>query len=137
MGKPIVCWRCGAAVKPEQRPIRRLELCRSCQADLHVCRLCWSYNPRMTGYCDHDHAEPPLDRERANFCQYFSPRPGAYSPAGHDAEQGTRKGLESLFGATPEDANAKESNTAGCETKSDRARTELEQLFNKPSQDDG
>ncbi len=136
MGKPIVCWRCGAAVKPEQRPITRLEQCFRCSADLHVCRLCRSYNPRMTGYCDHDHAEPPLDRERANFCQYFKPRPGAYAPGEQDAEQGARKELDSLFGATPEDAAAPETGTSTRETESEQARTEIERLFNKPPQDE-
>ena len=132
MGKPIVCWRCGAAVKPEQRPIKRLEQCRRCQADLYVCRLCRSYNPRMLGYCDHDHAEPPLDRERANFCQYFTPRPDAWTPAGNDAEQGARKELDSLFGATPVDPAAQAADTSSKETESERARAEIERLFNKP-----
>jgi hypothetical protein len=136
MGKPIVCWRCGAAVKPEQRPITRLELCRRCSADLHVCRMCRSYNPRMTGHCDHDHAEPPLDRERANFCQYFKPRPGAYSTGEQDAEQGARKELDSLFGVTPGDVAAPETGTSSRETESDRARAEIERLFNKPPPDE-
>jgi hypothetical protein len=137
MGKPIVCWRCGAAVKPDQRPINRLEQCRRCQADLHVCRLCRSWNPRMTGYCDHDHAEPPLERERANFCQYFKPRPGAFTPGEQNAGSDTRKELDSLFEKSPNAAPMHDSNEAVGKPESDRARAELERLFNKRSQDDG
>ncbi|MDH3872342.1 MAG: hypothetical protein OEU44_09015 [Gammaproteobacteria bacterium] len=137
MKKTLVCWRCGAAVKPDQRPINRLEQCRGCQADLHVCRLCRSWNPRMTGYCDHDHAEPPLERERANFCQYYKPRPGAFTPGEQDVDRDARKELDSLFEKPPDDAPAQDSNEAVGKLESDRTRAELERLFNKPSQDDG
>jgi hypothetical protein len=137
MGKPLVCWRCGAAVKPDQRPINRLEQCRRCQADLHVCRLCRSWNPRMTGYCDHDHAEPPLERERANFCQYFRPRPGAFTPVEQDADRDARKELDSLFGKPPEAAHARDASEAAGNKESDRARAELERLFGKSPRDGG
>ena len=82
MKNRIECWRCGTALKPDQLPINRLEQCHHCHADLYVCRLCRSWNPRYTSKCSHDHAEPPLDRERANFCQYFKPAAGVFHNAG-------------------------------------------------------
>jgi hypothetical protein len=134
MKKPLVCWRCGAAITPGQRPISRLERCRECEADLHVCRLCRHYNPRMTGYCDHDHAEPPLERERANFCQFFKPRPGAFTPGEREVDQTVRDGLEALFGRrSPQDPAPTRPRAAA-----DRAREALERLFGeKPADDDG
>jgi hypothetical protein len=132
MKKPLVCWRCGAAIKPEQRPITRLERCRACQADLHVCRLCRHYTTRIIGYCDHDHAEPPRERERANFCQYFTPRPGAHMPGRRAVDRRARDGLEALFGEDP----AGQCSPAGQQTEADRAREELARLFGETSVDD-
>jgi hypothetical protein len=133
MKKPLVCWHCGAVIKPGQRPISRLAQCRVCQADLHVCRLCRYYNTRMTGYCDHDHAEPPLERERANFCQYFKPRPGAWAPRERDTDQATRDGLEALFGELP----PKETNPTRSRPEEEHAREELDRLFGDAPEDDG
>jgi hypothetical protein len=133
MKKSLVCWRCGAAIKAEQLPISRLERCHACEADLHACRLCRHYNVRMTGYCDHDHADPPRERERANFCQYFKPRPGAFAPAEQDVSQTARDGLEALFGpSSPRNAAPRRP-----ATPAERAREELDRLFGEaPSDDD-
>jgi len=130
-GEKIVCWHCGAAVKPGQRPISRLEQCTACTADLYVCRLCRHYNPRLSGHCSHDHAEPPRDRERANFCQFFTPCPGAYHPPDMDAAASARAGLGDLFGTTQS-----ESATDNPQQSSDPAREALERLFDDPGKDD-
>lgn len=81
-----------------QRPFPRLQECGECNADLHVCRMCRYYNTRLISKCEHDHAEPPRDREAANFCQYFHPNPYAYT--GHDVfvEERARSQLDELFG---------------------------------------
>lgn len=126
----FVCWRCGAAIRPEQRPIARLEQCISCSADLYVCRLCRHYNPRLSGYCGHEHAEPPRDRERANFCQFFAPRPGAFQPVATDAVAGARAGLDDLFGTRRDEPPADSTEQA-----SDPALVALERLFRSPGKD--
>ncbi len=94
----LVCWRCGEHVRDMDRPIRRLTQCHACGADLHVCRLCRLYNPGILGRCDHDFAEPPLEKETANFCQYFKPRPDAYSPQDDQGRRAAQSRLEALFG---------------------------------------
>jgi len=131
MKKPFVCWRCGAAIKPDQRPITRLERCRACQADLHVCRQCRHYTTRLTGYCAHDHAEPPRERERANFCQYFAPRPDAHVPKEDADARHARSGLDALFGAPDGDSAA-----PGSRSEADRAREELDHLFDADPTDE-
>jgi len=127
MKKLIECWRCGTALKPDQLPVKRLEQCHHCHADLYVCRLCRSWNPRYTSKCSHDHAEPPLDRERANFCQYFKPAAGAFRNAGAPPEETARTDLEALFGAGP----AQDSAYASVDniTETEQARRALEDLF--------
>lgn len=127
MTQHIECWRCGTAVKSDQLPITRLEQCLHCHADLHVCRLCRSWDPRYTSKCSHDHAEPPLDRERANFCQYFRPAADAFRNAAAPAGDAARTDLEALFGNDQEQAGA---DTAADEiTESEQARRALDDLF--------
>lgn len=127
MKQHIECWHCGTAVKSNQLPITRLEQCLHCHADLHVCRLCRSWNPRYTSKCSHDHAEPPLDRERANFCQYFRPAPGAFRSAGAPASETARTDLEALFGNSQEQAET--AAAADNSTETERARRALDELF--------
>jgi len=127
MKQRIECWRCGTAVKSAQLPIARLEQCLHCHADLHVCRLCRSWNPRYTSKCSHDHAEPPLDRERANFCQYFRPAPDVFRNAGVPAGETARSDLEALFGNSAEHAGT--AADADNITETERARRALDNLF--------
>jgi hypothetical protein len=127
MKKGIQCWRCGHAVRTDQLPITRLEYCHHCHADLHACRLCRSWNPRYTSKCSNDHAEPPLDRERANFCQYFRPAAGVNRGTGAPAGETTVTDLEALFGANHEQpVNPADNRNM---TESERARAALDDLF--------
>ena len=127
MKQRIECWRCGTAVNSAQLPITRLEQCLHCHADLHVCRLCRFWNPRYTSKCSHDHAEPPLDRERANFCQYFRPAPGACRNAGAPGGETARTDLEALFCNSRQQAGTDVD--ADNITKTERARRALDNLF--------
>jgi len=133
MKQSIVCWRCGTALRKEQLPISRLEECRHCHAELHVCRMCRSWNPRYTSKCSHDNAEPPQEKERANFCQYFKPATGAYHDSGKYADATARADLESLFGGTP--AQTEES-AANRTSESEQAHRELDALFGTGQEDD-
>ena len=94
----LVCWRCGASLKDLPLPITRLMQCKACNADLHVCRLCQFYNPRLHQKCNHDMAEPAREVDIANFCDYFKPRPDAFKPADKSSADAARAQLEALFG---------------------------------------
>ena len=105
MSKKFVCWRCGESLKEIARPFPRLEKCRTCGADLHVCLMCHFYNPRMNDHCDHELAEPAREADLANFCQYLKLKPGAFTKAMDKAKQAEAE-LKALFGEK-EDATAK------------------------------
>ena len=98
----LVCWRCGASLKDLPQPITRLIQCTACSADLHVCKLCRYYNPRLHQKCDHDMAEPAREIDIANFCDYFTPRPDAYQPLEASKTDAARAQLEALFGGDEE-----------------------------------
>ncbi len=100
MAKPLVCWKCGAPLTDEPLPLSRRAECRQCRAELHVCRLCIHFDPRVSGQCREDRAETVSDKTRANFCEWFKPRADAFQPAGTDQAAQARAALAALFGET-------------------------------------
>ncbi len=98
MAHGIVCWKCGAALEALTLPLRRLEECPQCRSELHVCRLCVDYDVRVAKHCREPTAEEVRDKEHANFCDHFKPRPGAYTPPDTAAVDRARAELDRLFG---------------------------------------
>ncbi|HJY37545.1 MAG TPA: hypothetical protein VJ299_08775 [Steroidobacteraceae bacterium] len=119
----LVCWKCGTSLADLTLPLRRLEECRNCGAELHVCKLCEWYSLAVAKHCREPIAEEVKDKERANFCDYFKPRPGAYSKADVSASNQARAGLDALFGGAKDAAPEP--------TAADRAKAELDKLFKK------
>ncbi|HEY5759444.1 MAG TPA: hypothetical protein VIU34_26665 [Steroidobacter sp.] len=120
----LVCWKCGTSLEDLTLPLRRLEECRQCHAELHVCKLCEWYSLAVAKHCRETVAEEVKDKERANFCDYFKPRDDAYSTKSTDAASKAQSELDSLFGSKKADAPAEPS-------AADKARAELEALFGK------
>jgi len=92
------CWKCGASLADYTLPLRRLEECRACNAELHVCRMCEFYDTTVARHCRETIAEEVKDKLRANFCDYFRPTPSAYRPDGTSAADRAKAELEALFG---------------------------------------
>jgi hypothetical protein len=118
----LLCWKCGASLADYTLPLRRLEECRTCGAELHVCRMCEWYSTAVAKHCRETIAEEVKDKERANFCDYFKSRPGAYSAAPTDDAAKAKSELEALFGAGKADAQP---------SAADKAKAELDALFGK------
>jgi hypothetical protein len=100
MGEALVCWKCGASLAAVKQPFARRAECPACHAELHVCRMCMFYNPRISDRCEEPRAEHPRDTERANFCDYFKPRPDAHARRDAAKEGAARSQLDSLFGGS-------------------------------------
>ena len=84
-------------VAANNRPLGRLEECRACRAELHVCKMCEWYSLSVAKQCRETVAEEVKDKERANFCDYFKPRAGAHSKTDGSAADRARADLDSLF----------------------------------------
>ena len=119
----LVCWKCGTSLADMTLPLRRLEECRTCGAELHVCKLCEWYSVTVAKQCREPIAEEVKDKERANFCDYFKPRPGAHSKTDVTASDKARSDLDALFGGGK--------NAAPEPSAADRAKAELDKLFKK------
>ncbi|UCC55384.1 MAG: hypothetical protein JSU75_08385 [Gammaproteobacteria bacterium] len=120
----LVCWKCGASLATEPLPLARGAECPSCNADLHVCRLCKFYDPAVARSCREPVAEEVHNKERANFCGYFQPRPQAFTTQDPQAGQDARDALDTLFG---DDSDERHATSAG--NDADAARQQLENLF--------
>ena len=98
MSQGLVCWKCGASIADLSLPLSRFDECRACRAALHACRLCEFHLTTVAKQCREPIAEEVKDKERANFCDYFKPRPGAHVPRNQLEVDQSRAALEALFG---------------------------------------
>jgi hypothetical protein len=94
----LVCWKCGASLAHLSLPLTRLDACKNCTAELHACKLCEFYDIGKAKHCREPIAEEVRDKERANFCDYFRPRAGAYSDKQLQEADKARAALDALFG---------------------------------------
>jgi hypothetical protein len=74
------CQLCGAAMTLGD-PIGREATCESCQRDLRCCRQCRHYDTAYHNSCRETEADIVEDKERRNFCEYFSFSENAFRPA--------------------------------------------------------
>lgn len=98
-------------------PLSRLSVCLKCGAELYACRMCRFHDPRLRDGCREERAEHVLEKERANFCEFFEPRPQAYTAQDAAPAAAARAELDALFGGPKPEAPA------------DPARAELDKLF--------
>ena len=98
MDHGLRCWKCGVSLADYSLPLRRIEECRACRAELHVCRMCEFYDVSKAKHCRETIADEVKDKERANVCDYFRPSAAAYQPGSVSAAERARQELEALFG---------------------------------------
>lgn len=98
MTHDLVCWKCGASLAALTLPLRRLEECPKCRAELHVCRMCVDYDVQVAKHCREPTAEEVRDKQSANFCDFFKPRSAAYIAPNTDEVARARAELDKLFG---------------------------------------
>lgn len=93
------CYSCGTALD-DKLEVHRATECPSCRRDLRVCRNCTFYAPGSHWDCSETVPEGVLDKERANFCDYFRFRVGpAKAAAKPGASPEARGKLDKLFGS--------------------------------------
>jgi hypothetical protein len=97
MTTDLVCWKCGANLTDLPQPLGRRAECTTCHAELHVCRMCRHHDAAKAKQCREPMAEEVKDKIRANYCEWFQVRPGAFAPVG-PAKDDPRGALEALFG---------------------------------------
>lgn len=66
----VVCFSCKAENTVVDKVGFRDE-CSQCHMDLHVCKSCSFYDPKVYNECREPSAEVIRDKEKANYCEYF------------------------------------------------------------------
>jgi hypothetical protein len=97
------CHFCAAAVE-NPREVYRSTTCSSCGKDLKICLNCRFYSPGAHWDCAESIDEPVNDKDRANFCTFFSFRASPKAETAHpgapraDATAKAKKAVDKLFG---------------------------------------
>lgn len=93
----VRCWACGTD-RMFDGLVGRSARCDRCGADLRCCNNCRFHDTAAYNECSEPSAERVVDKDRANFCDYFSPAPAGARPAGSPAAgSGATSDLEKLF----------------------------------------
>ncbi|OQX29154.1 MAG: hypothetical protein B0D92_05235 [Spirochaeta sp. LUC14_002_19_P3] len=75
------CVHCG---KSYSVPIYRNTLCAQCGRELKTCRNCLHFAPGQANDCREPVSEPVREKDRSNFCDWFTPASKAVHLPGDD-----------------------------------------------------
>jgi hypothetical protein len=89
------CHACGKEVVPPD-PVGRKAECPHCRAELRCCLNCVHHEPAAYNQCRESQADRVMEKDRANFCEYFRFREGAPRSASKPPAP-ARDQLDSLF----------------------------------------
>lgn len=88
-----MCWRCKKDIELDAPPARGDER-PECGADLRSCKNCLRYSPGGYHDCSERAEDAPSDKERGNFCDFFSLKRHF---GGGEAELGGREAARAAF----------------------------------------
>ena len=134
----LTCWNCGAELTGVPLPVGRGEECPKCVASVRACRMCRFYDPDASNACRERMADLVADKEAANTCDYFTPRPQTAAEDRGEADQARAK-LEAVFGdqdtqgggpaaGLTQEAEAIRDKS---ESEAEASRRKLEEIFGK------
>lgn len=93
----MICASCKKEIPVLDR-VGRCEVCPHCRSDLHTCTNCGHYDLSAYNECREPQADRVLEKDRSNFCDYFTPaRKVASGNATLDPAAEAKKKLEALF----------------------------------------
>lgn len=68
----INCYKCGTELSETYRVlVGRGDTCPKCMASLRACKMCHFYDPKAYNECREPNADRIVDKEKANFCDYY------------------------------------------------------------------
>ena len=97
MAHDLSCFRCGASLAALSLPLSRQDECPECSVYLHVCKMCKHYDARVPRQCLEDGADDVTEKERLNFCDWFTPSEAAFDEKRKAEEDQARAALDALF----------------------------------------
>ncbi len=71
----VHCFHC-QSVNTSESKIGFRDECLKCRSDLHVCKNCEFYDVKSYNECRETSADVVREKDRANFCDFFSANKG-------------------------------------------------------------
>jgi hypothetical protein len=93
-----LCSQCQTEV--DEGPIGRRDECRKCGADLQTCHNCRFYDEWVNRQCREPQSEPPREKGRSNYCDFFEfvdRQPGKGGAPAQTPEEAARAAFDALF----------------------------------------
>ncbi|MCC6221336.1 MAG: hypothetical protein IT291_08870 [Deltaproteobacteria bacterium] len=90
------CYYCGKILGIMAGNVGRRDTCQHCHHDLRTCHNCKYFDRSAYNECKEPVAERVVDKDQANFCDYFSLGAIATSDEAADREK-CLKALDDLF----------------------------------------
>jgi predicted RNA-binding Zn-ribbon protein involved in translation (DUF1610 family) len=87
------CWNCGKELSAND--YGRGDSCPNCGRDTRTCKGCEFYDASYNNQCKENQADRVVEKERANFCDYF--KPASRKGAGAKAAADLKAAAEALF----------------------------------------
>lgn len=87
------CWNCGNPLTALD--YGRQDSCEKCGRDTRTCKGCIHYDRSYNNECRENQADRVVEKERANFCDYFKPAKNTNSAA--QARDAMKSAADSLF----------------------------------------
>jgi hypothetical protein len=100
MSHNICCFRCGNSLAAMSLPISRQDECPECAVYLHVCLMCEHFDASVPRQCREDGADDVTEKDRVNFCDWFSPSESAFDPGQKAQVESAKHSLDALFSDT-------------------------------------
>ena len=93
------CFKCQSELQlSKDGRVGRSDECPKCRIDLHVCLNCSYFDQTAYNQCREPQAERVLDKDRRNFCDYFSFKSGkGTTTSGQDQRDAAISKLDELF----------------------------------------
>lgn len=89
------CFSCQTELKFSDAKISFREECPKCRSDVHVCKNCHFYDPKAYNECKETSADVVREKDRANYCEYFTAKAAGAAP--EDKAAALKAAAEALF----------------------------------------
>lgn len=90
----VFCFSC-RKVNSSQGKIGFRDECLHCRTDIHVCKNCEFYDKKVYNECRETSADVVREKDRSNFCDFFSPGSGGVGAI--DEKARLKAAADSLF----------------------------------------
>ncbi|MDA3955558.1 hypothetical protein [Oceanispirochaeta sp.] len=88
------CYFCG---KESTEKVYRNSLCSECGKELKICYNCIHFDKASANQCREPQAEKVVEKDRANFCDYFSASGQSHVHSSNQKLEDAKKKIEDFF----------------------------------------